>query len=75
MSPQQETVFGYLKRRPQGVCVDDVPRAVGYTLRNRISELRKKEGVAIDVERCTFHNHPNPVNRYRLPKRQQELAL
>jgi|HubBroStandDraft_6_1064221.scaffolds.fasta_scaffold36137_7 hypothetical protein len=75
MSPQQETVLGYLKRRRQGVCIKDVPHEVGYTLRNRISELRKKEGIDIEVEHCTFHNHPNPVNRYRLPKAQQELAL
>ena len=77
MSPQQKRVLGFLKRRPQGICIDDVPHDIGYTLRNRVAELRKPGNITIESERCTFHNHGAPVVRYRLarPFVQQELGL
>ena len=71
---RQQRVLGYLMRRP-GVCMQDVPSDLAYTLRNGIAELRKA-GHEIESERCTFHNHESPIFRYRLTQpAQQEIPL
>jgi hypothetical protein len=57
------------------MCVSDVPDALAYTLRNRISELRR-EGKAIRSAPCGWHKHAHPVSRYTLVKpEQQEIKL
>lgn len=48
-----------------GVCVSNVPLELGYTMRNRISELRR-EGHAIEGAACHVHAHRSGVLRYVL---------
>lgn len=72
---QKERVLLYLRTMPEGVCVEAVPRDLGYTLRNRIGELRR-DHVPIAGERCTRHHHAAPVFSYRLVAPVQlEVAL
>lgn len=70
---QKERVLLYLQTMPEGVCVECVPRDLGYTLRNRIGELRR-ENVPIEGSRCIRHPHKAPVFSYRLVPAEQ-LAL
>ena len=53
----------------RGVCVSDVPVAVGYCLRNRVGDLAK-EGHRITSVRCTVHPHRGNVVRYFLVRPQ-----
>ena len=71
---QKERVYECL-RFWGSVCVSDVPDSLSYTLRNRISELRR-EGKPIRSATCGWHQHEHPVARYFLEKPgQQEIAL
>ena len=60
----------------RGLCLDDVPRAAAYTLRNAIAELRARGHVILD-ETCNEHRHRSCIKRYRLvvQPRQEALAL
>lgn len=63
----------------RGLCVADVPIDVGYTLRNRLSELRAG-GHHIEARPCRAHRHRGGVLRYRLlptppPGEQQGLPI
>jgi hypothetical protein len=52
----------------QGVCLSDVPLEIGYTMRNRVAELRR-DGKLIESERCRVHKHASTVSRYFLIER------
>jgi hypothetical protein len=57
------------------VCVASVPLDLGYTLRNRIHELRD-DGLPIVGERCLRHAHRGPILSYRIVQPgQQAMAL
>jgi hypothetical protein len=72
MSTQKQRVRIYLETQDQ-VCVTSVPLDLGYTLRNRIHELRD-DGLAIHGERCTKHAHRGPILAYSLVG-QQAMAI
>jgi hypothetical protein len=61
---QKERVLLHL-RTQEKVCVASVPLDLGYTLRNRVGELRR-EDYQIVSERCMRHHHDGPVIAYRL---------
>ena len=69
---QRQQVLAALINQPS-VCLADVPLELGYTLRNRISELRR-DGHNIVSEPCTKHRHEGTIVRYHLiqPKPVQE---
>ena len=74
MRSQKQIVLDMLKRNGS-LCVADLPVDISYTLRNRVSELRR-EGKPIESSRCTVHQHRASVSRYRLAQpQQQEIAL
>lgn len=64
MSSQRERVLLHLQAQSK-VCVASVPLDLGYTLRNRVGELRRS-GYEIVSERCLRHRHEGPVIAYRL---------
>lgn len=63
---QKERIYLYLRRCPEGICVNDVANDLAYTLRNRISELRLVDHLPIESEPCKAHRHRSSVARYRL---------
>jgi Helix-turn-helix domain len=74
MTTQKQRVLAWLQNQ-SSVCVSDLPVELGYTMRNRIHELRA-DGVEIIGERCTAHNHRGPILAYRLAQPVQAvLAL
>ncbi len=62
---QRQRVFALLRDHPEGICLEDVPLDLAYTLRNRISEL-SAAGYPIISRRCTWHRHRSVVRRYSL---------
>lgn len=71
---QRDRVLLHLQTQ-NWMCVSSLPLDLAYTARNRISELRR-QGVPIESERCTVHQHRSTVSRYRLAQPQQtEIAL
>jgi hypothetical protein len=72
---QRQRVLAYLMYQ-DSVCVGDLPVELSYTLRNRVSELRR-DGHQISSERCRRHDHAGPVYRYRLIRQpvQQVMAV
>ena len=71
---QKEIILGELKHH--SLCVSDLPDHLSYTLRNRVSELRR-DGVDIRSERCRVHRHRAAVVRYALVSKpvQETLAI
>ena len=61
----KQRVLAELRAHPEGVCVSMLPQELGYTSRNRVSELRR-DGLPIEGSRCTRHPHKAPVYSYRL---------
>ena len=77
---QHERILAALRQAgARGLCVADVPETLGYTMRNRVSELRRSlSGETIVSERCRVpeHHHKATVSRYWLVTvGQQEIAL
>ena len=58
----------------QGLCLAGAPVDLAYTLRNRVSELRR-DGYDIRGERCTRHAHKGPILSYRLVTAPVQMAL
>jgi hypothetical protein len=62
---QRELVLSALRSAGDaGICVSELPTALSYTARNRISSLRRE--YVIRGERCTVHKHRGQVERYFL---------
>ena len=62
---QKSRVLNLLTVYPLGVCMWQVSPDLAYTLRNRVSELRR-DGVSIESAPCKVHRHRGLVYRYWL---------
>lgn len=63
---QKTDVLGFLRDAgTRGICIADLPLALGYSARNRIGTLRR-EGFDIRSELCRVHAHDGPISRYTL---------
>ena len=72
MSQKQRVLV--LLQEQDAVCVKSVPVDLGYTLRNRVSELRR-EGKNIVSERCRMHAHASSVLMYYIPREPQQVEM
>jgi hypothetical protein len=71
---QRESVLAALRTAgSRGICLADVPLEVSYTLRNRVSELRR-QGTDVRSELCRVHAHDGPISRYTLHESLVQLA-
>jgi hypothetical protein len=63
---QKDRVHALLRMAGEaGLCIAEMPLAISYSARNRISDLRR-EGVVIDGATCRVHKHRAAVRRYVL---------